>query len=81
METSRITTPAVTIEYAECHCRCGYHKTPEHFYHCRLARRAMGSAPPPSLQSPRDACDTPGGTEIPQLASQNSFLQGHLPDV
>ncbi|KAL1952609.1 hypothetical protein VTO42DRAFT_4689 [Malbranchea cinnamomea] len=25
-------------EDAECHCRCGSHKSPEHFYYCLLAR-------------------------------------------
>ncbi|OJD09853.1 hypothetical protein ACJ73_10053, partial [Blastomyces percursus] len=27
-------------EDAEVHCRCGAAKAPEHFYYCRLARRA-----------------------------------------
>ncbi|KAL1953492.1 hypothetical protein VTO42DRAFT_2771 [Malbranchea cinnamomea] len=49
-------------EDAECHCRCGSRKSPEHFDYCHLARRATVQRQRPTYNV-REMLATPKGVQ------------------
>jgi ribonuclease HI len=64
---------------AECHCRCGHRKTPEHFYYCRLAKRTAEQRRQPAYNL-RETLATPrGAQELNSWLNETSFYKDICP--
>jgi hypothetical protein len=64
---------------AECHCQCGHRKTPEHFYYCRLAKRAAAQRRHPAYKL-REILATPrGAQEFNTWLDETSFYKTICP--
>ncbi|ODH45749.1 hypothetical protein GX48_08176 [Paracoccidioides brasiliensis] len=65
-------------EDAECYCRCGHSKTPEHFYYCTLSRKAAKLRRP--IYNLRETLATSrGALEFDSWLRETAFYQNICP--